>query len=69
MRVPYRIERHEEEQAIGELSNPNVRWYHDPYWRTRVFSIQHIRDCQEGKQFSWSWTPMSEVFSCPRSCS
>jgi hypothetical protein len=61
--APYRIEQHEEEQAVGELSNPNLRWYHDPLWRTRFLSITHIRECQEGKQFSWFWTPMSEVFN------
>lgn len=64
IRVPYRVEQHQEEQKQDEELLPKEHPKpHDPYWRTRMFSIQHIRDCQEGKQFSWLWTPMTEVFN------
>lgn len=64
VRVPYQQEQYQEQQKQTEpvLSRETPK-PHDPYWNTRIFSVQHIRDCQEGKQFSWLWTPVSELFT------
>lgn len=64
IRVPYRLEQHEEEQKQEEAALPLERpLQHDPYWNRRFWSVQHVNDCITGKTFHWFWSPMSEVFS------
>jgi hypothetical protein len=52
----------ETQQAKKKLSELNIHYVHDPFWRTRFWSIQHVRDVQEGKTWHWFWTPMKVVF-------
>lgn len=53
----------EEERTQENLDKLNARFSHDPFWRSRFWSIQHVHDCIEGKAFHWFWSPMKEVFS------
>lgn len=54
----YRIERHETEEDIAKLTKLNARFKHDPFWRTRFWSVQHVRDVVDGKAHHWFWSPI-----------
>jgi hypothetical protein len=54
----YRIEQHETEEDVAKLATLNARIKHDPFWRTRFWSVQHVRDVIEGKAHHWFWSPI-----------
>ena len=57
-----RQEQIEEERAQDSSDELNAKFNHDPLWDRRFWSIQHVRDCIDGKTFHWFWSPMKEVF-------
>ena len=63
IRANIRQEQVERERQQAEFPAPNVRFFHDPYWRSRFWSIQHIRDVQEGKVWHWFWSPFKSINS------
>lgn len=62
IKAPYRIERHETEEDIANLATLNARYQHDPFWRTRFWSVQHVRDVVDGKERHWFWSPVKGLW-------
>jgi hypothetical protein len=62
IRAREQIEQHQQEQQRVRYEDINIRFVHDPFWREQFWSIQHIRDVQEGKVFHWFWTPIAYLF-------
>jgi len=56
--APYRVERHEAKEEEAQLAELNARFKHDPFWRTRFWSVQHVRDVVDGKAHHWFWSPI-----------
>jgi hypothetical protein len=46
---------YEEEHAGERWLEDTKGWYHDPEWRERTMSIQHIHEVAEFKQFDPFW--------------
>ncbi len=62
VRSQIRQEQVQREESEQDLSRLNTHFKHDPFWRTRFWSIQHVHDVAYGKTWHWFWTPMKEIY-------
>lgn len=52
-----------EEKSRAQFRIYNVRFIHDPYWRTRFWSIQSAHDAYSGKGGHPAWSVVGRAFS------